>query len=165
MIDSYSIVMLNPEEVSFSRDSGGMLHAVIEGELHHEISLYRTFPQSKPFEYISVRTKEDVELGIIINLGLLDSVSEQEAKQELRYRYFVPVVTRIDSIKQEPGLWIIDFKTDRGDVQLLMRNIHEHIQQTGSGSILFTDMEERRCEITDINKLDKESKKELKKVL
>ncbi|WBL14652.1 DUF1854 domain-containing protein [Sutcliffiella sp. NC1] len=165
MTDDFSITLLDSKDVSFVRDRGGLLTAHIQNKQHKEIYIYRTFPYSKPYEYISVRTKDDEELGIIKDISDLDRQSEQEVLQELRLRYVVPVVTRIASIKEVPGLWTIELETDRGNVSLLMRNVHEHIQQTPSGSIVITDMEGRRCELRDINLLDKHSLRELNKVI
>lgn len=165
MTDDFSITLLDCKDVSFVRDHGGLLTAHLRTEQYKEIHLFRTFPYTKPFEYISVRTKDDEELGIIKNINELDRQSELEVIKELRMRYVIPVVTRILSINEEPGLWSIELETDRGNVSLLMRNIHEHMQQTPSGSIIITDMEGRRCEIRDINKLDKHSVRELNKVI
>jgi hypothetical protein len=148
-----------------SRDHGGILNVIINNEVYEEISLYRTFPFSKPYEYISIRTKSDEELGIIKNIEKLEKLSKEEAYKELRLRYLIPKVTHILAIEQEPGLWTMELDTDRGKLQLLMRNIHEHIQYTGTERILITDMEGKRCEITEINKLDKHSLRELDKVL
>lgn len=72
MIDSYSIKLLSSKDVLFSRDSGGLLNATIKNEVHKGILLYRTFPHSKPYEYISVIGKDDEELGIIKSLNQLD---------------------------------------------------------------------------------------------
>lgn len=165
MTDPYSITLLNPIDVSFSRDSGGLLNANINNKVHKGILLYRTFPYSKPYEYISIRRNDDEELGIIRDLKQLDQKSEQEAFKELRLRYLIPVVTHIDSVKEEHGLWAINLKTDRGRLSLVMQNIHEHIQYTGNESILITDMEGRRCEIREVKRLDKNSLRELNKMI
>lgn len=164
MTDPYSITLLNPEDMSLFRERGGLLNAVINNKVHKDIFLFRTFPYSKPYEYISVRGSDEEELGIIRDLKQLDQKSEQEAMKELRLRYLIPVVTYIHSVKEEPGLWTIDLETDRGRLSLMMRNIHEHIQYTGNESILLTDMEGKRCEIREIKKIDKHSLRELNKV-
>lgn len=59
----------------------------------------------------------------------------------------------------------MDLETDRGRLNLLLHNIHEHIQYTKYNSIIITDMEGKRCEIRDISKLDKHSLKEWNRVI
>lgn len=165
MNDIFEITYINPRETSFSRSLGGLLVMENAQGKYEEITIRRTYPMSKPFEYLSIWTKEDKELGIIREVEELDEESKQEVMQELKLRYVTPRVTKILSIKEEPGLWSFKLLTDRGELELLMRNIHEHIQFIDLNRLMITDMEGKRCEIADIGALDQHSRKQLNKVI
>jgi Domain of unknown function (DUF1854) len=163
--DPFDIMLLDPIDVSLFRSKGGVLLAKIKGETYSEITLHQTFPFTKPRKYISIWNKNDYEIGVIRDLYELDEVSRYELNQELRLRYIIPIVTHVSAIKEEPGLWIFQLKTDRGPLQLYMRNIHEHVQSKNGERIIITDMDGKRCEIPDVNLLDQHSKKELQKII
>ncbi|MCA1319661.1 DUF1854 domain-containing protein [Bacillus tianshenii] len=165
MSDLFELTYIDPGVTSFTRSAGGMLRMETDRELFTEITVRRTYPMTRPYEYLSVWTKDDKEIGIIRNIEELDEESREELVTELKLRYIIPAVTRIDSIKEEPGLWTFQVKTDRGDLKLLMRNIHEHIQMIGVNRLIITDMEGKRCEIKDIESLDAASRKHLSKVI
>lgn len=165
MSDLFEITYISPKDTHFTRTAGGMLQMETKGEILTEITVRRTYPMSRPYEYLSVWTKDDKEIGIIRDIKELDEVSRAELMVELKLRYVIPIVTQIISIKEEPGLWSFQVKTDRGDQQLLMRNIHEHIQQIGANRLIITDMEGKRCEINDVDALDAPSRKQLSKVI
>ncbi|RJR12301.1 DUF1854 domain-containing protein [Candidatus Parcubacteria bacterium] len=165
MSDLFEITYINPGVTSFTRSTGGMLQMKTAREQFAEITVRRTYPMSRPYEYLSVWTKDDKEIGIIRDIEELDDESREELVAELKLRYVIPAVTQIISIKEEPGLWSFQVKTDRGDLKLLMRNIHEHIQMIGVNRLIITDMEGKRCEIKDTESLDAASRKQLSKVI
>jgi hypothetical protein len=165
MADPYEVVILDPSTVALVRGRGGLLQAVIGGEEYLHVGLLRTYPLSKPFHYLSVRNPKGEEIGILRDLAELDPDSRAAAEAELKFAYIVPVVTRIDRIKDEPGLWIWDLQTDRGPLRAVMRNLHEHMQSPGPGRLLITDMDGRRCEIASIEALDVHSRRELSKAM
>jgi len=163
MSDPYDIRCLDPADVVLSRGRGGVLRAVIDGTEYPEVALSRIFPLSIPKKYISVNKPDGEEIGIITDISQLGPSSLQELEAELRFRYLVPIVTRIDRIKQEPSLWIWDVQTDRGPMSLVMRNLHEHVQTVSQGRLMITDIDGRRCEIVQVDQLDAHSHKQLSK--
>jgi Domain of unknown function (DUF1854) len=163
--DPFDIHMLDPNDVSFYRSKGGVLLAEIKGVVYPEITLHQTFPFSKPRHYISIWNKNEHEIGLIRDLEELDQTSKDELKQEIRLRYVIPIVTHVNSIKEEPGLWTFQLETDRGKLQLYMKNIHEHVQSKDAQRIIMTDMDGKRCEIPDVNQLDLHSRRELQKII
>lgn len=165
MTDLYEIRILNPEKLYFSRGKGGTLQGVIEGKPYDELMVYRTFPFLYTSEYISVRNSKDEELGIIRDVGELGEESAAEITQELQFRYFLPKVTHIDSVKSKSDLWLWELQTHLGPTRLVMRNLHDHIQYPGGNRILLTDMNGKRCEITDWKALDARSRKQLEEIL
>jgi hypothetical protein len=60
-------------------------------------------------------------------------------------------------------LW--ELQTHLGTTKMAMRNLHEHLQYPGGGRIILTDLNGKRCEITEWQALDSHSRKQLKEVL
>ncbi|MFE5317268.1 DUF1854 domain-containing protein [Paenibacillus sp. NPDC056579] len=163
--DPYEIVLLDSHNVWLGRSPGGVLQAVIEGVEYPEVLLYRTYPFSKPTEYISVRNPKEEEIGIIRSLQELELASREEAERELNLRYLIPRITHIEKIQQKPALWIWKVETTLGPMTLALRNLHEHLQSPAPGRYLISDIEGRRCEIVDINAMDAHSRKQWNKIL
>ncbi|MFD1677597.1 DUF1854 domain-containing protein [Alicyclobacillus fodiniaquatilis] len=163
-VQPYEIRQLNPETIVFHRGKSGVLEATIDGIWYEEVALARGFPLSEPdrFIVISVPGKEE-EIGVIDDLRALPRESRQYAEQELMLRYLVPIVTRIERIKQEPGMWRWKVQTDRGQMELLLRNLHDHIQTLDGERMMVTDVDGQRCEVR-IDALDTRSRAQLKKV-
>ncbi|XEC93801.1 DUF1854 domain-containing protein [Paenibacillus tarimensis] len=165
MSESYDIHYFEPNNVFFSRGKGGVFQGVIEGSLYKELIVFRAFPLVYTTQYISIRDTEGKELGIIRDIDELDEESRTELGKELQFRYFLPEVTRVDSVKQKADLWLWELQTSMGPTRMAMRNLHEHLQFPGGGRIILTDINGRRCDIPDWNALDGHSRKQLTDVI
>ncbi|MCL6445716.1 MAG: DUF1854 domain-containing protein [Alicyclobacillus sp.] len=168
MEELFEAKYLDADAVRLRHGERGVLEGDIDGETYPHLSLVRAFPLSKADGYLAVlaHTGEDVkEVGMIRSLAALDDESRQAAERELQLRYVVPRITRIDQIRQEPAFWRWRVETDRGPVELIMRNIHEHVRSAGPGRLLITDVDGRRFELADIGRLDTRSRALLRRYL
>ncbi|WP_409341593.1 DUF1854 domain-containing protein [Paenibacillus sp. MBLB4367] len=165
MTGHYDVAELDPATVAFRRSPGGVMTMESNGESYPEVLLYRTFPLSMPTQFISVRSSNGEEIGVIADLDSLDERSRREAERELTLRYLVPKVIRIERIKQNPGMWVWELETTLGPLKLTMRNLYEHLQSPAPGRLLISDMDGNRCEIENMEQLDANSKKWLRKFL
>lgn len=163
--DPFEINLLEPNAVSFSRSQGGVFQGVVEGKAYEEITLFRIFPFQYTTQYISVRDAKSEEIGVIQDIEQLDKESRTEMDKELKLRYFLPLVTHIDSIKQKADMWIWELQTNLGPTRIVMRNLHEHMQYPSDNRIILTDINGKRCEVRDWKKLDGHSRGQLKDVL
>lgn len=163
--DPYEINILDPENVSLCRGKGGVFQGVIEGKAYDELIVFRAFPFMYTTKYISIRNLKEEEIGIVRDLEQLDLESRTELEKELQFRYFLPKVMRIDSIKSKTDLWIWDLQTHLGPTRITMRNLHEHLQFPGGNRIILTDTNGKRCEISDWKALDGHSRKQLNDVV
>ncbi|WP_419885549.1 DUF1854 domain-containing protein [Paenibacillus sp. B-A-8] len=163
--DPYEINIFEPGAISFSRSQGGVFQGVVEGKVYEELILFRIFPFQYNTQYISVRNSKSEEIGVIRDIDQLDEESRGEVDKELQLRYFLPVVTRIDSIKQKADMWIWELQTNLGQTRIVMRNLHEHMQYPSLHRIILTDVNGKRCEIRDYSTLDAQSRNKLKDVL
>lgn len=165
MADKYDIRMLLPDDVYFSRGNGGVLQGVVDGQPYDELIVYRAFPFRYTDSYISIRNAKDEELGIVKEIHELNEESAEELTKELQFRYFLPRVTRVDSVKFKSDLWLWELQTHLGPTRMAMRNLHEHLQYPGGGRVILTDMQGKRCEIPDWQALDAHSQRQLEEVL
>lgn len=165
MADSFAIRVLSEDEASFSRGKGGVLQGVIDGKPYDELVVYRTFPFQYDSQYISIRNASGDELGIIRDIAELNEKSAAELTKELQFRYFLPRVTRVESVKFKSDLWLWELQTHLGPARMAMRNLHEHLQYPGGGRIILTDLSGKRCEIPDWHALDAHSRRLLEEVL
>jgi hypothetical protein len=163
--DPYEINMLEPGLISFSRRQGGVFQGIIQGKTYEEIILFRIFPFQYTTQYISVRDAKGEEIGVIRDIQQLDEASRAEMDKELQLRYFLPLVTHIDAIKQKADLWIWELQTNLGPTRIVMRNLHEHMQYPSVNRIILTDINGKRCEIRDWLALDGHSRNQLKDIL
>ena len=123
------IEFMQENEIKFSRTEGGILALEYLGEKYPDIILQRAFPLSKPFEYISVKTSavhKDMsnELGIIRDVSKLSEENRNIVKEELAQRYFVPVITKIETLKDEFGQVYMDVVTDAGKKKITGFKFH-----------------------------------------
>ncbi|CAM4419159.1 DUF1854 domain-containing protein [Paenibacillus alkaliterrae] len=165
MKDTYDLTIAEADDVIFSRGPGGVFQGIIKGEPYEELVVYRAFPFIYTTQYISIRGAKGEELCIIRDIEELDTESLQEINNELQFRYFLPRVTRVDSVKQKSDLWLWELQTNLGTTRLAMRNLHEHMQFPSGNRIILTDINGRRCEIADWKALDSHSRKQLTDVI
>jgi hypothetical protein len=165
MTEGYDIVLLDPKTAKFNRTPGGVLSLHTGSADYAEVLLFRAFPLSMQDRFISVRTPKGDEIGMIADVSELEEASRMEVLQELQLRYMIPRVTRIDKIKQLPGMWVWNLQTTLGPIKLSMRNLHEHVQSVGRGRLLLSDLDGNRCEIADIDALDAGSRKQLNRIM
>ncbi|MCM3632715.1 MULTISPECIES: DUF1854 domain-containing protein [Paenibacillus] len=159
------IRMLSSEELYVYRGEGGVLQGIVDGKTYHELLIFLTFPMRYTSEYVSIRTKDGNELGIVRSLAGLDRDSAAVLKEEIELRYFLPRVTKIESIKQRSDLWFWELQTHLGSIRIIMRNLHDHIQFPGGDRILLSDLDGRRCDIVNWRQLDAHSQRLLRDIL
>jgi len=164
MMEGYEVNFIDPKTVKLMRTTGGVLQ-MLKDEKYEDVVLYRVFPHSYSHEYISVRDANSEELGVIRKLDELTDDARDEAITELNLRYLIPLVTKINSVKNEGDLWVMNIETDRGDMTLVIQYPHDAIVNTKKGGMLITDLESRRCEIREVAALDKKSYRELMRMI
>lgn len=161
--DLLELRFLTKENCTFKPTKGGFLSLEHNEKTYDRVGVYRTFPFTHPKEYISIREADDKarEIGMVKSLEDISKEQRELLKEQLRIRYFTPIINKIIDIKDEYGYAYFDVQTDYG--------VCRFTTSMGSGStvhlsdtrILITDLDGNRFEIPDINKL---SSTELKKL-
>lgn len=157
-LEAYAhIRFLSPAECHFERSPGGLLSLELDGQVYQNVAIYRAFPFTFGDRYLSVRDKDDNELGIIRSLAEFDRKTQALLREELERRYFVPVITRIERIKEEFGYVYWDVETDRGPRRFTVRGIQQSVLSVGPDRLLIIDVDGNRFEIPKLSALDQKS--------
>ena len=160
-----TLLLLNPENCSFSKDEAGLLRVEVHDKLcARQVILKRLFPRKLPDKFISVSDGKN-EVGIIEELKAFDHETRKMIESELDYYYAVPVIKQILSIKHEYGFYNWQVFTDRGKCEFYVKGRSETVKSTLEGEVSVTDINNCRYMIKDISKLSPSSKAKINEVL
>jgi hypothetical protein len=156
--EKYDTRYLSPKEIVLGRDRDSLL-CTLEGDTHRDVQLKCAFPISHPGQYIVLKVPEKGELGIIRDMKEMDPAQEQIVFEELRRTYFIPVITKVLSVKEEFGVSEWEVETDRGSCIIKVRRRgKESVTERDDGGIILTDVDSNRYEVKDMNALDSKSR-------
>lgn len=159
LMEFHDLNYLDPALVRMHRPDGGSnLRVVVEGDrCVLSARLRRVFPLSHADHYLSVQDGEGKEVGILRGLDGLDHESRRVAEQEIDWRYFTPKIVRLNSVRQEGGLWTFDVLSSRGPIRFYVRNWRDSSSEIAPGRFLIQSVDGQRFEIEDYNRLDSDS--------
>lgn len=156
---------LDPEAVEFYKDDfGKLILKLLPEQEYQDVKVLKAFPLTDQPRYLSVRDKDNQEIGLIKNLNELKEASRKIVAQELEKGYFIPVITRIDNIRTEFGVAIWDVETDKGRRTIEIRG-EDSYRFLPRGTVFITDVHENQFQIPDISELDSRSQSWLSKYL
>src|SRR5258708_10715118 len=121
------------------------------------IGVHRAFPVSNPDRYIGLLDGAGKDIGLIADPSQLDPDSRKLLEEELELRYFVPVVQRVISVKEEFGSVYWTVETNRGYADFVVRNPKDSTQELSGNRFILTDVDGNRFEFPDVSKLDRAS--------
>ena len=150
--------LFDPAQVHFSRNAFEELVLERGAESMAGIQLRRGFPFSAAERFISVRDREDRELGIIGDLKALDPESRRLVEQELEQLYFTPRITAIKRIEERFHVPRWEVETDRGPRTFEIRSGRNDLRLLPGGRILIRDADGNQYEIPDYHRLDPQSR-------
>lgn len=153
--DILELRYLNKDNCTFKSTPGGFVSLEFGDKTYDRVNIYRTFPFTKPNEYISIRETDEKarEIGIIKSLEDISKEQRALLEEQLRVRYFTPIIKKVIDIKDEYGYAYFDVLTDYGTCRFTI--------SMGGGSVipltdtryLITDLDGNRFEIPDLTKL------------
>ena len=146
---------LEPDAVHFTLKDQ-QLRVEIGGESQRAF-LIRAFPASQPDKYLSVRTwnedGDDVELGMIRDLGEWSEKARAVLTQALNRRYLLRPILRIHEVRLSQGFLDFDIESISGRTQFIMRWTSGKATEFGENGKLIVDMEGNRYVVEDIGAL------------
>ncbi|MBR6709620.1 MAG: DUF1854 domain-containing protein [Clostridia bacterium] len=161
-------IRLTPENVVFTRSEGNLISLDVtgpSGEKEHfeRVVVLRSFPITDPDEYIVIRepetrhSKRGSEIGLIHHIRDFDDQTVALLNEELERRYFTPEISRIYSFKEKFGYTYWDAETSAGRVSFVLNNPSNNIRILEDGRIFVFDIDGNCFQISDPNKLDRNS--------
>lgn len=154
---------LTKENAVFARTEGGFLSLETGGKEYARVGVYLTFPITMPEEYISIReaNAKAREIGIIEKLCLLPEEQQEMIREQIRLRYFMPVITKVLDVKDEYGFAYWHVMTTFGVCRFTTHMSGEAVITLGESRLLITDIDGNRYEIPDFYKLGIMERKKL----
>ena len=147
---------ITKENAVFERTAGGFISMKIEEEFYPRIQIYHAFPFTDPDSYISIREPNEKakEIGVIKNLHQdISKESREMLEEQLRLRYFTPVIEKIINIKDEYGFAYFDVLTNHGACRFTIHMGGGSVVHLSDTRLLITDLDGNRFEIPDVTKL------------
>ena len=154
---------LTSENAVFSRTDGGFL-ALKTGEKEYErVGVYLTFPLTSPEEYISIREADEKakEIGLIQKLTDLKKEEQEMIREQVRLRYFMPVIRKVLDVKDEYGYAYWHVVTDFGNCRFTTHMGGDAVIALGEVRYQVTDIDGNRYEIPDLYALSVMERKKL----
>ena len=155
---SYEMHKLDPSTLRFFFSPEGLMRMEMADRCYLSVEIDRSFPVDEEGHYLSIRNALDEdhpEIGIVVDVALLEPESQKVVQQELYRHYFVPQVQNITYLKEEFGVLNFEALTDRGPRQFSVRNPQENLRQLTEDRIFIIDIDGCRYEVPDIRKLSK----------
>ena len=154
---SFELRILDAKRIKVFRQAGVARLTLQDDRSWIKVSVARSFPLSDPDHYLGFLDSAGKDVGLLIDPSLLDLDSRKVVDEELEKRYFVPVVERVLSVKEEYGTVYWKVETDRGEKEIIVRNMRDNLQELSASRVIVTDVDGNRFEFPDIGKLDGKS--------
>ena len=154
---------LTKDNAVFHRTEGGFVALEFGDRKYDRVGIYLTFPLTEPEEYISVREADEKakEIGIIENLSQLEKDQQDMIREQIRLRYFMPVITKVLDIRDEYGYAYWNVTTNFGACRFTTRMSGDAVLLLGDARMMVTDIDGNRYEIPDFYRLSVTERKKL----
>ena len=150
--DPTQVREITPENSRFEETPGRMLDVTVDGDLYERVQVHASFPHTDPSHYISIRTSENKEVGMIRDLAAFSQEQAALIDWQMKVRYFAPEIVHIVSVKEEFGYTYVVAETTAGECRFTFRGSGGIIHPT-ENKYLITDVDGNRFVIPDVTKL------------
>lgn len=155
---------VSPETCVFSKNENGFLAATINGKEYKRVILSRSLPLNYPNDYICISDVEKNEIGIVEHMSDFSKQQQELIDYELLQRYYCPVISSIESIKEKMGHFYFDVKIGEFKKSFTVRDISKSIRQHGE-AIDLIDIDGNRFRIIDFASIPAKSRRKLEPYL
>lgn len=154
---------LTSENAEFCRTDGGFLSLKLEDKEYDRVGVYLTFPLTNPEEFISIRETDEKakEIGIIQNLKDMKEDVQEMIREQVRLRYFMPVIRKVMDVKDEYGYAYWHVMTDFGACRFTTHMGGDAVINIGGARYQITDIDGNRYELPDLYALTVMERKKL----
>ncbi|MBU7004569.1 MAG: DUF1854 domain-containing protein [Theionarchaea archaeon] len=157
---------LDPDKIRLFRSDLGWLRLVVEDDrCYLDVKVVRTFPLSNPDRFYGLLNSKDKVIGMVMDPSKLDKDSRNICEEELKRRYFTPIIRKLVRMKEEYGAVYCEVETNMGNREFVVKGIRDAILDLGDGRVLIMDVDGNRYMVEDWPGLDLKSRRLLESVL
>ncbi len=155
--------LLTSENAEFRRTEGGFIALKFGEKEYDRVGVYLTFPLTNPEEFISIRETDEKakEIGIIQNLKDMKKDVQEMIREQIRLRYFLPVIRKVMDVKDEYGYAYWHVMTDFGVCRFTTHMGGDAVINIGGARYQITDIDGNRYELPDLYALTVMERKKL----
>ncbi len=157
------IRFLTSKNAEFRRTDGGFLALKLADKEYPRVGVYLTFPLTNPEEFISIRETDEKakEIGIIQSLKNMKKDVQEMIREQVRLRYFMPVIRKVMDVKDEYGYAYWHVMTDFGTCRFTTHMGGDAVINIGGARYQITDIDGNRYELPDLYALTVMERKKL----
>ncbi|MCI8530679.1 MAG: DUF1854 domain-containing protein [Lachnospiraceae bacterium] len=154
---------LTGENAAFSRTQGGFISLKTSEKEYARVGVYLTFPLTNPDEFISIREADEKakEIGMIEKLSALPKDQQEMLREQIKLRYFMPIITKVLDVKDEYGYAYWNVTTTFGSCRFTTQMSGNAVIHLSDSRLLVTDIDGNRYEIPDFYQLSVMERKKL----
>ena len=154
---------LTKENAVFARTGGGFISLEFDGKKWERVQVIRLFPFTEPDQFISIRTVEErsKEIGVIEDMKKVSKETRKMLEEQLKLRFFTPLIQKVLDIKDEYGYAYFHVMTDRGECRFTINMGGNAVVRLTDTRLLITDLDENRFEIPDVLQLSQKEQRKL----
>lgn len=154
---------LNRDNAVFARTAGGFVSLKTKEKEYDRVGVYLTFPLTNPDEFISIREADEKakEIGLVEKLSDLAADQQEMLREQLKLRYFMPVITKVLDVKDEYGYAYWNVVTTFGACRFTTQMSGEAVINLSDARLMVTDIDGNRYEIADFYALSVMERKKL----
>lgn len=153
LAEAANIRYLTEENAQFRCTGGRMLAVTIDGKEHDAVYVHRSFPHTHKRLFLSIRTSDNKELGMIRSLDDLSPETAQLIEEQADIRYFAPEILKVIHIREEFGYSYWEAETNAGVCRFTVRSGGGHVKSVTDTRLLITDVDGNRFVIPDLEQL------------
>ncbi|MFC5650235.1 DUF1854 domain-containing protein [Paenibacillus solisilvae] len=153
LADAANIRYLTQSNTTFMKTAGQMLAVEVDGEEHPSVYVHCSFPHTNRRIYLSIRTIENKEIGMIRSLDDFSAETVELLEEQVQIRYFAPEITKVVNVKEEFGYAYWEAETTAGLCRFTVRGGGGNTKLISASRLLITDVDGNRFVIADINRI------------
>lgn len=139
----------------------GFLKVIKDEKSYEKVNVVRLFPYQYEEEYIALLDENNEEITILDNLEALEKAERTLLLNYLKYKYYMPEITKINHIKEKMGYLYVDLETTAGKKEVCIADFVSNIRLIKNKILSITDVEGNKYRVSDFSVLDPVSKQKL----
>jgi hypothetical protein len=153
------------DDFQLTRNLAGRLVLILaNGTMHEGVIPVRAYPVQSPQEFVALMSTEGKEVLWIERLADVPEDIRALVNEEIASRDVMPVIQHLVKVStySTPSTW--EVVTDRGPTKFILKG-EEDIRRLNGGPLIITDSHGLRFYVTDMQQLDKHSRRILDRFL